>query len=241
MLEIAIVFGAGFLAALVGSMSGGGVGIIQLAGLLAVGLPINSAVATHIFGDAGFYPPALRNFNRAGQLNKKTYPPIIAINLLATVGGTLLIIKLDEEILTKIVAISLVVVLFLTFGDRQAGLKPKPRRPSWPLAYFIARFSAAGGFGNNLLGVLALIHFRGLTALAAVANAFLANGLSSLLAIGLLLPTGLIDWRLGAACFVANLIGSQIGSKIALRRGSAFVRRLIALVATAIVIQLLLF
>lgn len=241
MLEIAIVFGAGFLAALVGSMSGGGVGIIQLAGLLAVGLPINSAVATNIFGDAGFYPPALRNFNRAGQLDQKTYRPIIAVNLLATIGGTLLIIKLDEEVLTKIVAASLIVVLVLTFKDRQGGLKTRPPKPSWPLAYFAARFSAAGGFGNNLLAVLALIHLRGLTALAAVANAFLANGLSSLLAIGLLLPTGLIDWRLGLTCFIANLIGSQIGSKIALKRGSGFVRKLIALVATAIVIQLLLF
>ena len=50
-----IAFSAGALAALVGSMSGGGAGVIQLAGLLAVGLPVNSAVATHIFGDLGFY------------------------------------------------------------------------------------------------------------------------------------------------------------------------------------------
>lgn len=240
MLDLAVVSAAGFLAALVGSMSGGGVGIIQLAGLLAVGLPVNSAVATHIFGDAGFYPPALRNFQRAKLLNRRDWLPIVALNLVATVGGTILIIKIDEGLLAKMIAISLVVVLVLTFKDPRAGLKARPQKRLWPLAYSTARFSAAGGFGNNLLAVLALIHFRGLTTLQAVANAFLANGLAAILAIAMLLPTGLIDFRLGIACFLANMVGSQIGSRIAIKRGAGFVRRAISLVATAVIIQLLL-
>ena len=239
MFEVVVVFGAGFLAALVGSMSGGGVGIIQLAGLLVVGLPINSAIATHIFADTGFYPPALRNFQRAGQLKRKVWQPIVAINLLATAGGTLIIINLNEDLLAKIVAASLVVVLALTFRDRQASLASRPARKSWPIVYFTARFSAAGGFGNNLLGVLALVYFRGLTTLQAVANAFLANGLSSLLALAMLASTGLIDFRLGLVGFVANMIGSQIGSRIAISRGAGFVRHMIGLVAVFVIVQLL--
>ena len=238
MLDVVVVFGAGFLAALVGSMSGGGVGVIQLAGLLVVGLPINSAIATNIFGDAGFYPPALRNFRQAGQLEQKVWRPIVAINLLATAGGTLIIINLDEDFLAKIVAGSLIVVLALTLKDRQAGLEVRPTQKTWPLAYFIAKFSAAGGFGNNLLAVLTLVYFRGLTTLQAVANAFLANGISSLLAIAMLLPTGLIDLRLGLACFAANLMGAQIGSRIAITKGSRFVRYMIGLVAVFVIIQL---
>ena len=220
-------------------MSGGGVGVIQLAGLLAVGLPVNSAIATHIFGDAGFYPPALRNFQRAGQLKQKVWRPIVAINLLATAGGTLIIINLDEVWLAKIVAGSLVVALALTLRDRQASLTGRPAKKSWPLVYFAARFSAGGGFGNNLLAVLALVYFRGLTTLQAIANAFLANGLSSLLALAMLVPTGLIDLRLGLAGFAANLIGSQIGSRIAIAKGPGFVRYMIGLAAVFVIIQLL--
>lgn len=239
MLEAAIVFGAGFLAALVGSMSGGGVGIIQLAGLLAVGLPINSAIATHILGDAGFYPPALRNFARAEQIKRKVWRPIVAVNLLATAGGTLLIINIDEDLLAKIVAVSLILATALTLKDRQSALRGRPAKKFWPLPYFAARFSAAAGFGNNLLAVLALIYFRGLTTLQAIANAFLANGLSSLLALAMLLPTGLIDFRLGLVGFAANLIEAQVGSRVAIAKGAGFVRYMMILVAIAIAIQLL--
>ena len=241
MLEMMIVFCAGFLASLVGSMSGGGAGVIQLAALLWLGLPVNSAVATHIFGDAGFYPPALRNFRRAGQFKKRALPAIVMINLLATAGGTLLIIRIDEELLAKMIAASLIIILLLTAKNRQTMERERAPKRLWPLAYFGARFSAAGGFGNNILAVLALIYFRGLTALQAVAAAFLANGLGSLLAIGMLLFAGLIDFRLGAILFIANLVGAQLGSRVAVNKGNRFVRYMIILVSVGVVIQLLFF
>ena len=176
MLELLAVFIAGFTAALVGSMSGGGAGIIQLAALLYIGLPVNSAVATYIFGDAGFYPPALRNFYRAKQIRKQVLPAIIVLNLLATVAGTLLIIRINEDLLARIIALSLIVVLFFIVRDKHTPAKERPPKRIWPLAYFAARFSAAGGFGNNLLAVLALIYLRGLTALQAVAAGFSGKG-----------------------------------------------------------------
>ena len=241
MLEFLIVFIAGFTAALVGSMSGGGAGIIQLAALLYIGLPVNSAVATHIFGDAGFYPPALRNFYRAKQIRKQVLPAIIVLNLLATIAGTLLIIHINEDLLARIIALSLIVILFFIIIDQQTSTKERPPKHIWPLAYFAARFSAAGGFGNNLLAVLALIYLRGLTALQAVATAFLANGLGSLLAIGMLLFSGLIDFRLGGILFIANLIGAHLGSRMAVTRGNRFVRYMIILVAVGVIIHLLFF
>ena len=241
MFELLVVFGAGFLAALVGSMSGGGAGIIQLSALLYLGLPVNNAVATHIFGDAGFYPAALRNFKRAGQFKKQALPAIISVNLLATVAGTFLIIRIDEDLLAKMIAASLIIILFITAKNKRIMQRERPPRKAWPLVYFAARFSAAGGFGNNILAVLALVYFRGLTALQAVAAAFLANGLGACLAIGMLLFSGLIDFRLGLVLFVANLIGAQLGSRLAVKRGNRFVRYMIMLMSVGVVIQLLFF
>lgn len=241
MLELSIAFAAGLLAALVGSMSGGGAGIIQLAALLYLGLPIKSAVATHLFGDAGFYPTALRNLHKARQIKKRGLPLVIVLNLLATAGGTLLIVYINEDFLAHFIAFSLIIILFFTVRDRRDPDKERPSKPIWPLAYVAARFSAAAGFGNNLLAVLALIYLRGSTALQAVATAFTANGLSSLLAVSMLLSSGLIDFRLGVTLFVANLIGAQLGSRIAIKKGNRFVRYMIALVAVGVIIQLLFF
>ena len=236
-----IVFCAGFLASLVGSMSGGGAGAIQLAALLYLGLPVSNAVATHIFGDAGFYPAALRNFRRARQFKKRALPRIIALNLLATAGGTFLIVRIDEDLLSGMIAASLAVILLITAKNRAAGGRERPPKKAWQLAYLAARFSAAGGFGNNILAVLALIHLRGMTALQAVAGAFLANGLSSLLAVGILLFAGLIDFRLGLVLFLANLIGAHLGSRIAAGKGNRFVRYMIMLASAGVIIQLLFF
>ena len=241
MLDIAIVTAAGFLAALVGSMSGGGAGIIQLAALLYIGLPVNSAVATHIFGDAGFYPPALRNLRRAKQFKKRALPPIVVLNLLATAAGTFLIIRVSEDLLTKLIIASLVIVLLFVIRKKEAPVTERRPKRAWPWVYSAARFAAAGGFGNNLLAVSALIYFRGLTALQAVAAALLANGLSSLLAIGMLLFSGLIDFRFGIALLLANMIGAQIGSRLAVKGGNNFVRRAMAAMATAMIICLLVF
>lgn len=240
MLDIAIVAVAGFLAALVGAMSGGGAGIIQLVALLYTGLPVNNAVATHIFGDAGFYPPALYNFHRAKQIRGRIMPPIIILNLLATFGGTLLIIKISEDLLAKLIAIALMVALFFIIKDKQTLNRERPPNRIWPVVYFTARFGGYGGVGGNILGVFALIYFRGLTALQAAGAAFLANGLSSLLAVSMLFFTDLIDIKLGIILFIANLIGSWLGSKIAVKKGNRFIRYMIILVAIGGISHLLL-
>lgn len=241
MLDIVIVTVAGFLAALVGSMSGGGAGIIQLAALLYIGLPVNSAVATHIFGDAGFYPPALRNLRRAKQFKRQALPSIIVLNLLATAAGTFLIIRISEDLLAKLIIASLVIVLLFIIREREAPATERHPKKAWPWIYSAARFAAAGGFGNNLLAVSALIYFRGLTALQAVAAALLANSLSSLLAIGMLLFSDLINFKLGIILLLANLIGAQIGSRLAVKKGNNFVRLAMAVMATGMIIYLLVF
>ena len=85
--EILLVV-VGFVVAFIGTMSGGGAGLIALFTLLAFGLPINQAIATNKLGDMGFFFPALRNLSKAKQVKKKALPPIILINI---AGGAILI------------------------------------------------------------------------------------------------------------------------------------------------------
>ena len=233
-----IVCVAGFIAALVGSMSGGGAGIIQLAALLAVGLPANAAMATHIFGDLGFYPAAVPNFWRAGWIDRHKALPIILINLLATASGTLLIIYLDEELFARSVAISLVVLLWVTRQDDRPLIGGASNK-SWPVAYWGSRAAAAAGISNNLLAVFVLIRLRGLTALQAIAHAFVANGVAGVLAVAMLFSSGLVNPALGVPALVANYLGAHIGSRIAVSRGHQFVRRMMVVVTVGVAAHLL--
>ena len=219
-------------------MSGGGAGIIQLAALLAVGLPANNAVATHIFGDLGFYPAAVPTFWKAGWVDPHKALPIVLINLLATAAGTLLIIYLNEELFARAVAISLVVLLWTTRQDNRALIGGAPNK-TWPVAYWGARAAAAAGISNNLLAVFVLIRLRGLPALQATGHAFVANGVAGMLAVTMLLTSGLVNPTLGIPALAANYLGASIGSRIAVNRGHQFVRRMMTMVTVVVAGHLL--
>ena len=123
-----ILFIAGFMAAFIGTMSGGGAGVIGLFTLLAFGMPVNQAVATNIFGNLGFFPPAVRNFSKAKQLKKKALPAIIIINLIGVALGTLAITHLDLNILRKFIAAILVLIVIRSLLKKNYATTERPAR-----------------------------------------------------------------------------------------------------------------
>ena len=97
-MDLWIVLIAGFLAAFVGSMSGGGAGFISFYPLLFLGLPLNAAIATNKFGDVGFFPPSIRNFSTKKLIKKRIFLPLVIIEFIGVFIGTFLIISLSEAV-----------------------------------------------------------------------------------------------------------------------------------------------
>lgn len=236
-----ILLTAGFLAAFIGTMSGGGFGLISLFVLLSMGMPINQAIATNKLGDIGFFLPAVRNLVNAHQIKKGALPPIIIVNLLGVVVGTLAIVKLDIDILRKLIAVILLIVVVAGLSGHKYALKERPARWYWPFAYFATAISAGTiGAGTGILGTFALIYFRGFTALQAMAHGFYARSISSVLSVIILLFTDLINYRYGFLLLIGNLVGSHLGSKIAIKKGNAFVRIMMIILASVVILQLIL-
>ncbi len=232
----------GFIVAFIGTMSGGGAGLLAVATLLYFGLPINQAIATNKFGDLGFFLPALRNLIKAKQIEKKALPPIIMINVVGVVIGTLLITHLDRNTFKKLVAGILVIILISSLIKRNYALKERSARWYWPFIYFGTSISSgAVGAGTGILSTLTLMYFRGFTALRAMAHSFYAGALGSLISVSMLLFTSLINYRYAVCLLAGNIIGSHLGSKIAIKKGNAFVRIMIIILAICVMLQLILF
>jgi uncharacterized membrane protein YfcA len=232
----------GFVVAFIGTMSGGGAGLLALSTLLYLGLPINQAIATNKFGDLGFFLPAVRNFVKAKQIKKKALPPIIAINIVGVIIGTFLVARLDTDIFKKLVAVILLVIIISSLMRKNYAVKERPARWYWPFAYFGTSISSgAVGAGTGILSTLILMYFRGFNALQSMAHNFYANTLGSLISVTILLFTGLINYRYAAFLLIGNVIGSHCGSKIAIRKGNGFVRVMIILLAVCVMLQLLFF
>jgi hypothetical protein len=224
-MELLIIFVGGFLAALFGSMAGGGAGFFGLYPLLFLGLPLNTAIATNAFGSLGFLITSIRNFALDGLVKKKIFLPLLPIQGVGIVVGTYLLINLNGFAIK--LAVSLVILpafVLLAFW------KPKSRKvnPSWKFCYiFYAVYSGLIGTGSGSLRTFILITLRKITPLKASANGFLATLPFSLLAVGALIYAGLVDIRLGVPLLAGNLIGAHFGSNIAIRKGNSFIRKML--------------
>lgn len=230
---------AGFMAAFIGTMSGGGAGLLALAALLYLGLPINQAIATNKFGNLGFFLPAIRNFVKAKQIKKKALPGIIAINVVGATVGTFLIAHLDTGIFKKLVAVILLVIVISSLINKNHAIEERPPRWYWPFVYFGTSISAgAVGAGTGILSTLTLMYFRGFNALQSMAHSFYASTFGSFISVTILLFTGLINYHYAIFILIGNIIGAHFGSKLAIKKGNEFVRIMIMLLALLVVLQL---
>lgn len=232
----------GFLVAFIGTMSGGGAGLLSLFTLLSFGMPINQAIATNKLGDMGFFLPALRNLGKAKLIKKKALPSLILINTTGGAIGTFAIARLNTDIFSKLVAVVLVLIIISSLVHRNYANKERRPKPYWPFAYFGTTMSSgAVGAGTGILNTMVLIHFRGFTALQAMANSFYASLFGWTISLGILLFTDLINYRFAFFLFIGNLIGAHFGSKIAIKKGNGFVRSMIILLAITVAVRLLFF
>ena len=65
----------------------------------------------------------------------------------------------------------------------------------------------------------------------------LVNVATNLAAILMLASLGQINWPLGFAMMVANIVGSQFGSRLAIKHGSSFVRKAFLVIVSALILK----
>lgn len=224
-MEIIITFCAGFLAALLGSMSGGGAGFFSFYSLLYLGLPLNAAIATNKFGDLGLFPTALRNFHHKKLIKKKIFRPQLILEFTGVTIGTLLIIQLNDLAIKYMMTVIIIPIFFMLAFKGKHAHKRKQESAWWKPVYFLAAVhSGAFQVGSGFIKMFSLINLRGIPPLQAAANSFTSLFPFAILSVCFLAAAGLVDIYFGLSIFAGNLLGAHIGSKIAIKKGNDFVR-----------------
>ena len=88
--------------------------------------------------------------------------------------------------------------------------------------------------------MLALVSLFGLGIVEATGRTKLLNFTSNIAALLMFLLGGKIIWSIGLTMGLAQLIGAQLGAKLAIRNGASVIRPLLVLVCIAMAIKLLL-
>jgi uncharacterized protein len=225
----------------------GGGGLIQLPVLLLF-LPGGEAifsVATNKLAAVVGTASAAVAYARRIRVDWSHTGPMAVAAFAGAVGGALLAAALPSGALTAVVLVALVGVGLHTWRRPELGTRHVLRfgRPV-QLAVMLAG-GAVIGFYDGLAGpgtgsflVFLLVGLLGFAFVAASASAKAVNTATNLGALVFFLPAGVVLLGLGAAMAVANLAGSVVGARLAVRRGSGFVRRVFLAVVAALVLTL---
>jgi uncharacterized membrane protein YfcA len=245
-IDVILLLVAALFAGFVDAVAGGG-GLIQVPALL-VALP-GEAPATvfgtnklaSIFGTAN---AALR-YARKISLPWGLALPAAAAAFLSSFAGAMAVAWLPKEVVRPLVLGLLVLVLVYTvvkpgFGVVSgARLAPDQERPRAMLMGAVLGFyDGFFGPGAGSFMIFAFVHWFRLDFLHASSAAKVVNFATNAAALAFFVPSGHVLWITGFAMAVFNIAGAVMGSRLALRHGSGFVRGVFIVVASLLIARL---
>lgn len=233
----------GFAAGLIDSIVGGG-GLIATPAMLNLhpGLHVLQIIGTNrtssIFGTG----VAAWNYLRRIRIDRKLLFAACASALTASALGVQLAKRIDGEVLKWTVLAVCVLLAVYTAFCKDLGLREERRFHPKHEALAAASVGAATGFYNGLIGpgtgtlmVFAFVSVLGLDFLKSSAVSKAANVSADLSSWTVLAFGGYIVWLLALPLILGNMLGSYIGSHLAIKRGQGFVRAMFLVIVFALI------
>jgi uncharacterized membrane protein YfcA len=232
-------------AGFVNSIAGGG-GLVSIPVLL--GLYPQAAPAT-LFGTnkAAMICGTLQAagaYSRHVRLPWRMLGPAGAAAITGGLVGAWLVTLVSSAWLRPLLPLMLSIVLVHTVWHREAGRVHAPRHPPGREAALGVAFAGGLGVYDGFFGpgtgnffIHLMVRVLGFDFLHAVACTKILNAATNLGALAAFAWTGNIWWPLAVPMAVANVVGSWLGSRLALQHGSTFVRRVFVAVVAVLVLM----
>jgi uncharacterized membrane protein YfcA len=244
--DVLLLCAFAFLAGGLDAIVGGG-GLVQLPALLVVlpQAPVVALLGTNKLASIVGTASAAVTYNRRIAVDRHTAGWMALAALAGSALGALLATQVDGDVLEPVVLVALVAVLAYTLRSPSLGEVERLRLRAGAQRSVALAGGALIGFYDGFVGpgtgsflVFLLVGAVGLSFLHASATAKVVNTATNLSALALFAAGGHVLWGLGAAMAASNLAGSQVGTRLAIRRGSAWVRRVFVVVVTVLIARL---
>ncbi|GAA6142668.1 TSUP family transporter [Hydrogenophaga sp. 5NK40-0174] len=244
-MELVLVTLSSLLAGFVDAVVGGG-GLILVPALFAVfpGTPpatlfgVNKSAS--IWGTAA----ATVQFARRVQMPWRALLPSAVVTCIGSFAGAWLVTQISPDFLRKLLPVILLGVLGYTLWRKQLGHEHQPRFSGRSetvamsaVGLVIGAYDGFFGPGTGSFFVFLFVRWLGYDFLHASASAKLLNVSSNFAALVLFVSTGHIWWHMVLPIAVANVIGSAIGSRMAIKHGAGFIRIMFILVVSALILK----
>jgi uncharacterized protein len=244
-LELAFVAAASLLAGMIDAIVGGG-GLVLLPALFATwpGATPATLLGTNKGGAVWGTAWAAWQYTRRVDLRAATLVPACAAALAGSFVGAWAVTTVDGSALRRALPLVLLAILAYTLARKDLGRHHAPRFVAGHEAAVASAIGAGIGFYDGFFGpgtgsffVFLFVRTMGYDFLHASAAAKLLNTATNVAALVLFTWKGHVWWHVAAVLAVANVAGSLIGTRLALKHGAGFVRGVFILVVGALILK----
>lgn len=244
-MELLIVSLASLLAGFVDSIVGGG-GLILVPALFAMFPAAHPATLFGTNKGASVWGTAFATwqFSRRVEMRWAALLPATGAGFVAAFAGAWLVTVVSPAYLRKVLPAVLLAVLIYTLLKKDLGRTHTPRFSGAREAWIAAAIGAVIGFYDGFFGpgtgsflVFLFVRLLGYDFLSASASAKLINTATNLAALILFVAKGHIWWHFVVAMALANVLGSLLGTRMALKHGTGFVRVVFIVVVSALILK----
>ena len=244
-MELFVVTLASLLAGFVDSIVGGG-GLILVPALFATFPNTHPATLFGINKGASVWGTGMATwqYSRRVQMRWAALLPAAASGFVASFGGAWLVTVISPEYLRRALPLVLLAVLTYTLVKRELGREHTPHFTGTTEAVLASCIGAVIGFYDGFFGpgtgsflVFLFVRLMGYDFLSASASAKLINTGTNVAALILFVSKGHIWWHFVLAMALANVAGSLMGTHLALKHGTGFVRSVFIVVVSALILK----
>ncbi len=237
-LPLGVLAVAAVLAGFIDSVAGGG-GLVQIPALFGA-LPQESAATlfgTNKFSSVFGTSNAAWRYARRIRMPWRTTLPAAAAAFSCSYLGAMAVARLPPALLRPLILLLLIGAAAYIYWRRDFGAVHRPQHSGRREFAYALLVGGAIGFYDGFFGpatgsflIFLFIRFFGFDFLHASAAAKVVNVATNLAALAYFIPHDHLLLPLAVLMASCNVVGSLVGTYLALRHGSAFVRRAFLLV-----------
>jgi len=242
---LSLVFFA-FCAGAIDAAVGGG-GLIQIPALMGAlpHYPAATIFGTNKLASICGTASAAFSYLKQVKLQWKLLAVIGVTAYISSFGGAACVSLIPQEILRPFVLFMLIVIAIYTFFKKQFGQTHVQQEMTNKMLLIAGLGGLLIGFYDGLFGpgtgsffIFYFIRFLKVDFLHASALSKIGNFMTNFAALSFFVPTGHVLFQLGLMMAVANVFGSLLGVKMAIKYGSGFIRIIFLILVSILICRL---
>jgi hypothetical protein len=242
--DLLFLFVVGGVAGFVDAIAGGG-GLLSIPALLWTGMSPIQAIATNKLQASMGSFTATANYVRHGLVSPRKLGFAVFMTLLGSMTGALLVQRLPNAWLETLVPVMLILIALYFLFSKKIRLESGEQRISLTafsvlIGFTVGFYDGFFGPGTGSFFTIAFVLLLGYALPQAIGGTKLLNFTSNVVALGVFILSGHILWLAGFVMGFGQILGSYLGSHLAVKHGAKLIRPMLVTISILMSVKLLL-